>query len=182
MGGIHRRAAAVLDILGSFDPCPAVLVNSRYDVIESNDGHKGVFLDWHTMPCIHRNLLWCGITEPARAISSSTTTRKSRTLVARLRANYAGHVGHPDWEEDIRRLAELSPEFAELWARHEVAQPEVRTRIFLHPEAGRLTFSVTELEVTSAPGTRILAYTPQDDATRARLPLICAQATASGIS
>lgn len=95
--------------------------------------------------------------------------------MARLRANYAGHVGDPDWEEDIRRLAELSPEFTELWARHEVAEPEVRTRIFAHPEAGRLTFSITELQVSGTPGILLVAYTPQDDATRARLPLICPQ-------
>jgi hypothetical protein len=55
------------------------------------------------------------------------------------------------------------------------AEPEVRTRIFAHPEAGRPTFSVTELEVSGTPGTRLLAYTPQDEATRAQLPLICPQ-------
>jgi transcriptional regulator with XRE-family HTH domain len=166
---------AVLDILSSFDPCPAVLANSRYDVIESNDGHKAVFRDWHSMPCIHRNLLWCGITEPAAREKFLNYDEEIPYLVARLRANYAGHVGDPDWEEDIRRLAELSPEFTELWARHEVAEPEVRTRIFAHPEAGRLMFSVTELEVSGTPGTRLLAYTPQDEATRAQLPLICPQ-------
>jgi transcriptional regulator with XRE-family HTH domain len=164
---------AVLDILGSFDPCPAVLVNSRYDVIESNDGHKAVFRDWHSMPCIHRNMLWCGITEPAAREKFVNYDEEIPYLVARLRANYAGHVGEPDWEEDIRRLAELSPEFTELWARHEVAEPQVRTRIFAHPEAGRLTFSVTELGVSCTPGALLLAYTPQDEATRARLPLIC---------
>jgi transcriptional regulator with XRE-family HTH domain len=167
---------AVLDILASFDPCPAVLMNARFDVLESNDGHKAVFRDWHSMPCIHRNLLWCGITEPAAREKFLNYDEEIPYLVARLRANYARYVGDPDWEEDIRRLAELSPEFTELWARHEVAEPEVRTRIFMHPEAGRLTFSVTELEVTSTPGTRILAYTPQDDGTRARLPLIRPQA------
>ena len=166
---------AVLDILGSFEPCPAVLVNSRYDVIESNAGHQAVFRDWHSMPCIHRNMLWCAITEPTARGKFLNYDEEIRYLVARLRANYARHVGDPDWEEDIRRLADLSPEFTEVWARHQVAEPEVRTRIFLHPEAGRLAFSVTELEVSSTRGALILAYTPQDDSTRARLPLICPQ-------
>ena len=75
--------------------------------------------------------------------------------------------------EDIRRLAELSPEFAELWARHEVAEPQMRLRIFRHPHAGELRFIVSELEVFALPGTRPIVYTPEDAATRARLPAIC---------
>ena len=43
-------------------------------------------------------------------------------MVARLRSDYSRHIGDPDWEEDIRRLASLSREFAELWERHEVAE------------------------------------------------------------
>ncbi len=163
---------AVLDILASFEPFPAILVNTRYDVLESNRGHRAVFSDWHSMPCIHRNLLWCGVTEPTAREKFLNYDEEVPYLVARLRAGYAAHIGDPDWEEDIRRLAELSPEFTELWARHEVAEPEVRTRIFLDAEAGKLTFSTTELDVSAVPGLRIIAYTPNDDHTRDQMPLL----------
>jgi transcriptional regulator with XRE-family HTH domain len=165
---------AVLDILASFEPFPAVLVNTRYDVLESNLGHQAVFRAWHPMPCIHRNLLWCGVTEPTAREKFLNYDEEVPYLVARLRAGYAAHVGDPEWEEDIRRLSELSPEFAEIWARQEVAEPEVRTRIFMHGEAGKLTFSITELDVSVVPGLRIIAYTPKDAETRERLPLLCA--------
>jgi hypothetical protein len=164
---------AVLDILGSFSPCPAVLANGRFDVLESNDGHQAVFRDWHSMPCIHRNLLWCGITEPSAREKFVNYDDEVPYLVARLRSNYAGNIGDPEWEEDIRRLAELSPEFVELWARHEVAEPQLRLRIFRHPEAGVLRFTVSELEVSVLPGMHLIVYTPEDAATRARLPVIC---------
>jgi hypothetical protein len=164
---------AVLDILGSFSPCPAVLVNGRFDVLESNDGHQAVFRDWHSMPCIHRNLLWCGITEPSAREKFVNYDDEVPYLVARLRATYAENIGDPEWEEDIRRLAELSPEFAGLWARHEVAEPQMRLRIFRHPDAGELRFIVSELEVSVLPGMRLIVYTPEDAATRARLSLIC---------
>ena len=164
---------AVLEILSSFSPCPAVLVNGRFDVLESNDGHQAVFRDWHSMPCIHRNLLWCGITEPSAREKFVNYDDEVPYLVARLRASYAAHIGDPEWEEDIRRLAELSPAFARLWARHEVAEPQMRLRIFRHPDAGELRFIVSELEVSALPGTRLLVYTPEDSATRARLPSIC---------
>lgn len=93
-------------------------------------------------------------------------------MVARLR--YArlqtGNIGEPEWDEDIRRLAGLSPEFAELWARHEVAAPAPRTLQFRHAEAGLMTFTRTELDVLSPADLRIAAYTPVDDDTRGRLP------------
>ena len=94
-----------------------------------------------------------------------------RYLVARMRAAYARHVGDQEWEEDMRRLSSLSPEFAGLWARHEVAGAQPRTRTFIHPVAGPLTFTATELQVPAMTGARLLVYTPADDQTRARLPL-----------
>jgi hypothetical protein len=88
-----------------------------------------------------------------------------------LRTAYSRHIGDRDWEEDIRRLASLSREFAELWALHEVADAEPRTLTYLHPRAGTLSLAVSELEVPDMPESRIVVYTPQDADTRARMPL-----------
>jgi len=98
--------------------------------------------------------------------------------VARLRSAYGRHVGDPDWEEDIRRLISLSREFAELWARHEVADPEPRTLTYLHPIAGPLRLVLSELNLPDLPEAHIAVYTPADDDTRARMPLT-RRATAS---
>jgi hypothetical protein len=68
-------------------------------------------------------------------------------------------------------LACMSREFADLWARHEVADPEPRTLTYLHPQAGTLRFAVSELDVPDLPEARIVVYTPRDDETRAKLPL-----------
>jgi len=91
-------------------------------------------------------------------------------MVARVRAAYAQHIGDQEWDEDIRRLAVLSREFADLWARHEVAGPAPRTLQFRHPDAGLMTLTRTELDVTAVADLRIAAYSPADDETRALLP------------
>jgi transcriptional regulator with XRE-family HTH domain len=161
---------AVRDVLRSVDPLPAVLINSRFDIIETNDAHEEMFWDWHTLPCVHKNLLWCTVTEPRAREVLLNYDDEIPHLVGRLRAAYAQHIGDPEWEEDIRRLAALSPEFADLWARHEVAEPAARTLRFRHPDAGLMTFTRTEFEVSAVPGLRIAVYSPQDDDTRARLP------------
>jgi transcriptional regulator with XRE-family HTH domain len=161
---------AACEVLRSLDPLPAVLINGRYDVIETNDAHEEMFWDWHSLPCIHKNLLWCAVTEPRARELLLNYDEEIPYLVARLRAAYAPHIGDPEWEEDIRRLTGLSAEFAELWERHEVAGPAERTLRFRHPAAGLMTFIRTEYEVSAVPGLRLAAYSPADDDSRARLP------------
>jgi transcriptional regulator with XRE-family HTH domain len=159
------------EIVRSLDPLPASLINSRFDVLLSNTAADGLFWEWHTMPCIHMNTLWCCVTEPSARAKFPEYDGHVRYMVARLRSAYAAHIGDPDWEEDIRRLASLSREFADLWARHEVAEPEQRTVTYLHPLAGRLNLAASELDVPAMPEARIIVYTPCDDDTRSRMPL-----------
>jgi len=161
---------AVRDVMRSLDPLPAVLINGRYDIIDSNDAHEEMFWNWHTLPCVHKNLLWCAICEPRARETFLNYDDEIPYMIARMRALYAQHIGDPEWDEDIRRLAVLSKEFAELWALHEVAGPAPRTLQFRHPDAGLLTLTRTELDVTAVPDLRIAAYTPADDETRALLP------------
>jgi transcriptional regulator with XRE-family HTH domain len=170
----HLRGAvpdAIAEIVRSLDPLPASLINSRFDILLSNQAHEDLFWDWHTMPCIHKNTLWCCVTEPSARGSLPDYDRHVRYLVGRLRAAYGRHIGDPDFEEDIRRLSSLSSEFAELWARHEVADPKQRTLAYLHPRVGRLNLAACELDVPDIPEARITVYTPADDETRTRLPL-----------
>ena len=161
----------IREIMNSLEPLPAILINSRFDILLSNDAHEELFWEWHSMPCIHKNSLWCVITEPSARGKFSEYEPHVRYLVARLRSAYSRHIGDPEWEEDIRRLASLSREFADLWARHEVADPEPRVLTYQHPKAGSLRLALSELNVPDMPEARIHVYTPRDEETRARLLL-----------
>jgi transcriptional regulator with XRE-family HTH domain len=164
-------AAAVGEVLNSVDPLPAVVANERFDVIEANQAHSDLFRDWHALPCIHRNLIWCAVTEPTRSRERFLNYEEELPyMVARLRAAYSNHLDDPEWREDIRRLSDMCPEFAELWDRHEVAAPQLRIRAFRDPDAGVLRFQVVELDVATTPGLRMFVYTPADEQTRIALP------------
>jgi transcriptional regulator with XRE-family HTH domain len=162
---------AIHDVLHSLDPLPAVLINGRFDVIAANNAHTDLLSEWHTLPCIHKNMLWCHVTEPNARNTLLNYDTEIPYAVARLRADYAQHVGDPEWDDDIRRLATTSEEFGQLWARHDVAKPESRTRHLHHPQAGQLALVISELEVTTMPGLRIEVATPADAETYRRLPL-----------
>src|SRR5580693_5644643 len=57
--------AEVSEIVCSLDPLPATLTNGRFDILVSNAAHEDLFWEWHSMPCVHKNTLWCCVTEPA---------------------------------------------------------------------------------------------------------------------
>ncbi|MGI8695694.1 MAG: helix-turn-helix transcriptional regulator [Mycobacteriales bacterium] len=170
----------VAEIVRALGPLPATLTNARYDILMSNAEHQDLFSDWHALPCVHKNLLWCAVTEPAAREKFLNYDTEVPYLVARLRANYGEHLGDPEWTEDIARLSALSPEFAQLWARHDVAPAEVRIRRFLHPVAGPMAFTMTELTVSEVPDARIVVHTPAEDESWARLPLTRRHADAAG--
>ena len=157
---------SAMTMLHSLDTLPATLTNARFDVIAKNDAHVDLFRGWHTSPCVHYNTLWCCLAEPTARQRIGNYDDVVRHLVARLRADYGQHVGDPDWEEDIRRLSEVSQEFVELWALHEVAAPEVRRRRILMPDCEPMDFELTELAVSPVPGLRLHVYTPCDERTR----------------
>jgi transcriptional regulator with XRE-family HTH domain len=161
----------VMEIVRTLDPLPALVVNSRFDVLAENDAFLDLFRYWHSLPCIQKNTLWCTVTEPTARDKFPQYEEHVRYLVARYRAAYARHVGDPDWEEDIRRLCSLSREFSELWARHEVADVLPRVRTFIHQDAGPLTFTLSELQVPDNADARLMVYTPADAETRRQLPL-----------
>jgi transcriptional regulator with XRE-family HTH domain len=170
--GEHAQVPdTIREIVSSLEPLPAILVNGRFDILLSNDAHEELFWDWHSMPCVHKNTLWCCVTEPSARDKFPGYDGQVRYMVARMRSAYSRHLGDRDWEEDIRRLASLSREFAELWARHEVADSETRVLTYLHPKAGPLSLVMSELNVPDMPEARIQVYTPRDEDTRAKLPL-----------
>jgi transcriptional regulator with XRE-family HTH domain len=158
-------------ILASLDPLPASLTNGRYDVLAANQAHEDLFWRWNTMPCESRNTLWCCFVKPDARRRFVNFDEEMPRMVATLRARFAKHLNEPAWTGFIDRLSAASPDFAELWARHEVANPGSRTKHFMHQEAGLLRMQSTSLAVADMPEAWITVYTPADEETHRRLPL-----------
>jgi transcriptional regulator with XRE-family HTH domain len=65
--------------------------------------------------------------------------RLSRSYVAALRTATARHPDDPRGRALVDRLLHASPEFANLWADHDVSwRPGVEPKTFQHPQVGRL--------------------------------------------
>jgi len=164
-------------LLDRLDPYPALVVNGRYDLLAYNSTWQalvGVRLD--ELEPDDRNILWRAFTVPSvRATMLDWDTTVPR-MVASFRAAMAKHMGEPAWKCFLSRMLAASPEFGEIWERHEVAPLQRITKRMLAPSVGVVHLESTSMWLAESVGVRLVTYTPLDDDTRRRLELLHATA------
>ncbi|ADI10367.1 DNA-binding protein [Streptomyces bingchenggensis BCW-1] len=92
-----------------------------------------------------------------------------RLMAAKFRASMAEHLAEPPWKALLKRLQHASPEFREVWARHEVLRPGDKVKVFRQARVGSLRLTATSLWTGPNSGPRLVAYTPVDAETHERL-------------
>jgi hypothetical protein len=156
-------------LLDQLEPFPACIRNARYDLLAFNHAYENLLGPLSDLPFDERNSLWRMFTSPRCRACMLDWEEGTRRMVAEYRAAMAEHVAEPAWKCLVSRLLKASPEFAELWERHEVASPENLTKRYLHPEVGLLKLNYTHLWLGQRLGTRMTTYTPADEQSAARL-------------
>lgn len=178
LAGVHdpdprAESAAVTPalqaIVDQLAPLPAAVSNGRYDLIAYNRTYARLIDDLDALPPRDRNFLWLVFTHPAWREAIVDREAATRVMVAKFRIAMADHLAEPAWKHLLGRLREASPEFAEVWDRHEVQLPENLVKRFLNPHVGLLAFDSTILWLGPRQGPRLITYTPLDDVTRERL-------------
>jgi transcriptional regulator with XRE-family HTH domain len=156
-------------LLDQLDPYPACVRNARYDILAWNQAYDHLIGPLGDLSYEERNSLWRMFTSPTCRAATLDWEEGVRRMVGEYRAAMAEHVAEPAWKCLVSRLSKASPEFAKLWERHEVANPENLTKRYLHPDVGLLRLNYTHLWLGQRLGTRMTTYTPADDETRERL-------------
>jgi transcriptional regulator with XRE-family HTH domain len=163
---LHPTVQPLIDQL---EPYPAGVMNDRLDLLAYNRVYASFFPDLGSIPIEDRNILWLAFTHPAWREVIVDWDDATRRLVGEYRGAMAEHLDEPAWKTLVARLHDASPEFAAMWARHDVQGVEGRTKRAMHPTAGLLSLDYTNLWLGQRLGTRIVAFTPADDRTRIRL-------------
>ncbi|MFB7636410.1 helix-turn-helix transcriptional regulator [Streptomyces sp. NPDC056149] len=164
--GIPRALREVLDQLA---PYPAIIQNSRFDILAYNGAYGQLMCDLDALPEEDRNCLWLAFTHPGWRASLVDWEATVRTMTAKFRASMAEHLAEPGWKALVARLTEASPEFRGIWAQHEVERTTSAVKVFRHPVVGILQLTSTNLWLGPNHGSKMLSYTPVDEATRERL-------------
>lgn len=137
----HVRPA-LLHVLDRLDDCAAFVADDLDVVLAQNRlarllmGEPTGNIGWQA------STTWTWFTRPQRRarIPDEDHDHHSRVRAADLRATWSRRRGEPEVENLVTHLLAASPEFARLWAEHEVAVRRNDTKRFLHP-AGRRTAS-----------------------------------------
>ncbi|MDX6364717.1 helix-turn-helix transcriptional regulator [Streptomyces sp. NPDC058274] len=162
----------IQNIIDALDPHPAVVYNSRFDVLATNPAYRDLFMVPATALIGVPNVLWTLFAVSEAACPLVYRDRELPLMVATLRSAYGRHVGEPAWEDFIRRLSAMSPYFAELWASGEVIPPGPRVKTFRHPAVGEMRMTAVSLSIDGMPECRIVAYSPDDEVARERVALL----------
>ncbi|WP_240150884.1 MULTISPECIES: helix-turn-helix transcriptional regulator [Streptomyces] len=160
---------AMRQVLDQLSPFPAAVQNGRFDILAYNRPYGRLLCDLDALPEEDRNCLWLAFTHPGWRASLVDRDATVRVMAAKFRASMAEHVAEPAWKALVARLTEASPEFREIWARHEVVRSVSKTKIFRNAQVGTLQLVATNFWTGPNPGPRLLSYTPVDEESRQRL-------------
>ncbi|WP_327367382.1 helix-turn-helix transcriptional regulator [Streptomyces sp. NBC_01217] len=152
-------------IIDALDPHPAVVYNTRYDILATNPAYRDLFGIRDTGEPGIRNVLWTLFTASEEACPVVHPAQELPIMVATLRGAYGRHTGEPTWESFVEQLSAASPYFAELWRSGDVAPPGPRVKTFRHWAAtDEIRMTSVSLSVNGLPECRIVVYTPADEA------------------
>jgi transcriptional regulator with XRE-family HTH domain len=159
----------VQGIIDALAPRPAVVYNSRYDILAANAAYRDLFVT-PLKSCVQGpdNALWRLFTVAENDCPLMFREAELPVMVATLRAAYGLHAGEPVWEDFIRRLSAASPLFARLWGSGDVAEPGRRVKVFRHAAVGELRMTSMSLSIHGMPECRMVVYTPEDEETARR--------------
>lgn len=160
----------LISLVEGLHPTPAYLLGPMTRIIAWNRAACALFGSPFHLPAERRSLLWMLLNEPDPTRANFPTRRgTARNTVARFRAEYAEHVGEPEYESFVDELKASSPWFREWWGEHQISGIQRGTKTLDHPTLGRLSLHHAQTVPTGSPELRLTIYAPADEATRAAL-------------
>ena len=93
----------------------------------------------------------------------------ARKALAKFKLDVAPFMNDPDVVELIEKLRHGSEAFRQWWPESQVVGRDEEARTYVHPEAGKLTFTPAAFVVEHVPGVRFRAHTPVDTSTTEKM-------------
>ncbi|WP_245564043.1 helix-turn-helix transcriptional regulator [Nocardia testacea] len=143
-------------LLATWSPRPAYIRDRHWNFTVVNDAARVVFGYGDT----DHNCLVSYFTNARFRVLNQYWERIAPETVAGFRADSARYPDDPEFDRLAGDLALVSPEFAELWARHDAAEHTTAIKAVEHPEAGTLTFEATLLPLPEFPGHHLILHNP----------------------
>jgi transcriptional regulator with XRE-family HTH domain len=155
----HVRPGLLL-ILDRLYDTPAQVFSDMGDTLAQNALSAALFGDFSGLPQAERNIVWRWFARPGSRglFAEEAHDRLGRIHVAQLRAVVAAYPDDTRAAALVRQLLSVSPEFAELWADHDVALRRGDTKTVLHPMVGAVELDC-EVMLGDRHRQRLVVYT-----------------------
>jgi transcriptional regulator with XRE-family HTH domain len=133
---------------------PAMVLGRAYDVLAGNALAYALFDGFKQGP----NLMLKIFLDPDAHSFYPDWEDVARYTVAGFRLLEGHAPGDPRIRQVIEELSEKSPEFVQMWERHEARAKRLASKRFRHPEVGALTLRINAFDVRSGPGQELIVY------------------------
>ena len=141
---------------------PACVIDARMNVLDWNTAFQATIGGYSAMMSEReRNMIWRLFTPPLVRKESEEWEKLARVFLAQFRAGYGRFINDPWWATQIAELSRISPEFRELWARHDVANSPEGWKLIHHPLVGELSLDFFLLQTADSCNLRLLIYSPR---------------------
>jgi transcriptional regulator with XRE-family HTH domain len=152
--GHHRIAPQLLRLIDSWSDTPAFILGPALDILAHNVLAAALHSEFQRFD----NLARMVFLDPAGRTFYQDWDKAAHSCVAELRAAYGHDPDAPRITEVVDTLCGKSPEFAGLWARHEVKGKTQQAKNLTHPEAGALEIQSSAFTVNGAPHQQLIVY------------------------
>lgn len=164
-GSKHERAAAHVErLIATWSHTPAFVHDRYMDVLATNALITAI------TPVLHpgANLIRATFLEPEIRKRLHGWDAVAAINVARLRSMAGTDLDSPRLVELVDEVSARSPEFRELWARHDIVVSEPRDYVFDHPVVGRLELYPALFAVVGVEGQFLVAQCAEPGSSSAR--------------
>ncbi|MEW2133916.1 helix-turn-helix transcriptional regulator [Streptomyces sp. NPDC005435] len=142
---------SILDLIHRLPGSAAFVTSATYEVLAWNDLTAALMEDFSAVPPRERNLARRAFLGPdpgdGRLYGVSDADGFARSAVQGLRATAARYPDSAEVTALVDELLAGSPEFARLWAAHDVAAGHTLRKTFRHPAVGPVTVNCDVLHL-----------------------------------
>lgn len=152
--GVHPQLLRLID---GWADTPAFVLGPALDILARNALAAALHSGFRRFDNLARMIFL----DPAGRTFYQDWDESAGSCVAELRAAFGHDPKSPRITEVVDTLRGKSPEFARLWARHEVKSKTRQEKYLLHPEVGALEIQFSAFTVGGAPHQQLVVYQPE---------------------
>lgn len=162
--------------LDSLTLCPALIIDSRWNVTAWNNAACLLFGNFAEMNARERNIVWAMFTDEKYKQLFVDWSHHAKGLLARFRAACGQYINDSWLVQFIDELKGQSLEFSLWWPLHEIQSNGEKLKQLNHPDLGILDFEISNFDVSDNSGLKLIVHVPLSETdTAAKLKTLLAK-------